>query len=78
MLEETIQLKEKEIEHITKMLVKACEENNLNYLAEGPKQSKEIKKNLDSLYEELFENTRVFEEKEKYYENEFKNINISN
>ncbi len=73
-LEETIQQKEKEIEHITKMLVKACEENNVNYLAEGPRQSKEIKKNLDLLYEELFENTQVFEEKEKYYENEFKNI----
>lgn len=73
-LEETINQKEKEIQHITEMLVKACEENNVNFLAEGPKQSKEIKKNLDLLYKELFENTQVFEEKEKYYENEFKNI----
>lgn len=73
-LEETINKKEKEIQHITEMLIKACEENNVNYLAEGPRQSKELKKNLDLLYKELFENTQVFEEKEKYYENEFKNI----
>lgn len=73
-LEKTINKKEKEIQHITEMLIKACEENNVNYLAEGPRQSKELKKNLDLLYKELFENTQVFEEKEKYYENEFKNI----
>ena len=56
------------------MLVKACEENDLQFLAEGPKQSKEIKQNLELLYDELLEKTEIFEEKEKYYEKEFSNI----
>lgn len=74
-LEKQIQEKEAEIENITNLLIKACEENNFTYLAEGPKQSKEIKRNLELLYNELLENTEIFEEKEKYYEKEFKNIN---
>ena len=57
------------------MLVKACEENNTTYLAQGAKQSKEIKQNLEILYYELLENTEKFEEKEKFYEKEFNNIN---
>ena len=73
-LEKEIQEKELEIENITKLLVKACEENDLNYMAEGPKQSKKLKENLEVLYTELMENTEIFEEKEKYYENEFNNI----
>ena len=32
------------------------------------------KENLEVLYTELMENTEIFEEKEKYYENEFNNI----
>lgn len=73
-LEKEIQEKESEIENITKLLVKACEENDLNYMAEGPKQSKLLKENLEILYNELLENTEIFEEKEKYYEKEFNNI----
>lgn len=73
-LEKQIQEKELEIENITKLLVKACEENDLQFLAEGPRQSKEIKQNLESLYNELMINTEIFEEKEKYYEKEFNNI----
>jgi ATP-binding cassette subfamily F protein 3 len=75
-LEKQIQEKELEIENITKLLVKACEENDLQFLAEGPRQSKEIKQNLESLYNELMINTEIFEEKEKYYEKEFNNIQI--
>ena len=74
-LEKQIQEKEAEIEKITQLLVKACEENNTNYLAEGPKKSKEIKQSLELLYDELLENTEKFEEKEKFYEKEFNNIN---
>ena len=74
-LEKQIQEKEAEIEKITQLLVKACEENNTNYLAQGAKQSKEIKQNLEILYYELLENTEKFEEKEKFYEKEFNNIN---
>ena len=73
-LERQIQEKETEIENITNLLVKACEENDLKFMAEGPKQSKEIKQNLESLYNELMINTEIFEEKEKYYEKEFNNI----
>ena len=74
-LEKQIQEKEAESEKITQLLVKACEENNTNYLAQGAKQSKEIKQNLEILYYELLENTEKFEEKEKFYEKEFNNIN---
>ena len=74
-LEKQIQEKEAESEKITQLLVKACEENNTNYLAEGPKKSKEIKQSLELLYDELLENTEKFEEKEKFYEKEFNNIN---
>lgn len=66
-LETKIQKKETEAEEINKMLIKAYEENDINFIAEGPKKSKEIKKDLDILYGELFENTQIFEEKEKEY-----------
>ena len=74
-LEKQIQEKEAEIEKITQLLVKACEENNTTYLVQGAKQSKEIKQNLEVLYDELLEKTAKFEEKEKFYEKEFNNIN---
>ena len=74
-LEKEIHDKELEIENITKLLIKACEENNVSFLAEGPKQSKLLKEDLEVLYAELMENTEIFEEKEKYYEKEFNNIN---
>lgn len=74
-LEKQIQEKEAESEKITQLLVKACEESNTTYLAQGAKQSKEIKQNLEILYNELLEKTAKFEEKEKFYEKEFNNIN---
>lgn len=74
-LEKQIQEKEAEMEKITQLLIKACEENNTSYLADGPKQSKEIKQSLELLYSELLEQTSQFEEKEKFYEKEFNNIN---
>ena len=77
-LETQIQEKETEIETINRLLVKASEENNTDYLAQGPKQSKEIKQSLELLYNELFEKTAQFEEKEKFYEKEFDNINNIN
>ena len=77
-LEKEIQEKELEIENITKLLIKACEENDLNFMAEGPKQSKQLKENLEVLYNELMENTEIFEEKEKYFEKKFNNINNIN
>lgn len=73
-LEKEISEKENQIEHITGLLLKACEEKDLNYLAEGPKQSKEIKENLNTLYEQLLKKTQVFEEKEKYFKKEFDNL----
>ncbi len=66
-LETKIQDKENESEDINKKLIKAYEENDINFIAEGPKKSKELKKDLDILYKELFENTQIFEEREKYY-----------
>jgi len=75
-LEKQIQEKEAEIENITKLLIKACEENNTSYLAEGPKQSKEIKQILEILYNELLENTEKFEEQENFYKNKFNNIEL--
>ena len=74
-LEKQIQQKETEAEDINKMLIKAYEENDVNFIAEGPKKSKEIKKDLDLLYNELFANTQVFEEKEKYYTNKVEQLN---
>ncbi|MDD3922667.1 MAG: ABC-F family ATP-binding cassette domain-containing protein [Endomicrobiaceae bacterium] len=73
-LEKEILEKENQIENITSLLLKACEEKDLNYLAEGPKQSKEIKENLNTLYEQLLKKTQVFEEKEKYFKKEFDNL----
>ncbi len=73
-LETQILQKETEAEDINKMLMKAYEENDINFIAEGPKKSKEIKKDLEALYNELFANTQVFEEKEKYYQKEFDNL----
>lgn len=73
-LEKEIQEKEKQIENITSLLLKACEEKDINFLAEGPKQSKEIKKNLDVLYENLFKKTQIFEEKEQYFKKEIDNL----
>jgi len=73
-LEHEILKKEKQIEEITKLLVKACEEKNVTFLADGPKQSKLIKEQLEALYEELLEHTAEFEKKEKHYKNEFESI----
>ena len=47
-------------------------------MAEGPKHSKQLKENLEVLYNELMENTEIFEEKEKYFEKKFNNINNIN
>jgi len=73
-LEEKISEYENKIEQITKLLVEACNENNLNYLAEGPKQTKQIKERLNLLYDELLKNTQVFEEKERHYKKEFESL----
>ncbi len=73
-LEEEILKKEHSIEEITKLLVKACEEKNVAFLADGPKQSKLIKEQLKQLYVELCEHTEQFEQKEKYFKEEIENI----
>lgn len=73
-LEQEILKKEHQIEEITKLLLKACEEKNVTLLADAPKQSKQIKEQLNLLYEQLLVHTEKFEEKAKYYENEFENI----
>lgn len=73
-LEKEILEKESQIEHITALLLKACEDKDINFLAEGPKQSKEIKKDLDTLYDQLFAKTQIFEEKEKYFKKEIDNL----
>lgn len=74
-LETKIQEKENESENINKMLIKAYEENDINFIAEGPKKSKELKKDLDELYSELFANTQVFEEREKFYTTKVEELN---
>jgi ATP-binding cassette subfamily F protein 3 len=73
-LEKQIQEKETEIEDINKKLIKACEENNIEYLSEGPKKSKQLKDDLNLLYDELLKNTELFEEKENYYKDKFNNL----
>jgi len=73
-LEHEILKKEHQIEEIGKLLLKAYEEKNITLLADAPKQSKQIKEQLDLLYKELLTHTEKFEEKEKYYKNEFENI----
>ena len=73
-LEKQIQEKETEINDINTKLVKACEENDLSFMAQGPKISKQLKEDLEVLYEELFKNNEVFEEKDSYYKNKFENI----
>ncbi|GAB1402701.1 hypothetical protein MASR1M68_16120 [Elusimicrobiota bacterium] len=73
-LEHEILKKERQIEEITKLLLKACEEKNVTFLADAPKQSKQIKEQLNLLYQELLVHTEKFEEKTKYYDNEFENI----
>ncbi|MDD5020580.1 MAG: ABC-F family ATP-binding cassette domain-containing protein [Endomicrobiaceae bacterium] len=73
-LEHEILKKEHQIEEISKLLLKAYEEKNINLLADAPKQSKQIKEQLDLLYKELLVHTEKFEEKEKYYKDEFENI----
>lgn len=73
-LEHEILKKEHQIEEISKLLLKAYEEKNITLLADAPKQSKQIKEQLDLLYKELLTHTEKFEEKTKYYEDEFENI----
>ncbi len=74
-LETKIHEKEAESENINKKLIKAYEENDINFIAEGPKKNKELKKDLDILYSELFNETQILEEKEKFYENKIENLN---
>lgn len=73
-LEHEILKKEHQIEEISKLLLKAYEEKNTTLLADAPKQSKQIKEQLDLLYKELLAHTEKFEEKEQYYKKEFDNI----
>ena len=73
-LEQQIFNIEQKIEENDKLLVKACEENNIEHLSQIPKENKQLKENLDELYAELLKNTEQFEEKEKYYKDKFKNL----
>ena len=75
-LEQQIFNIEQKIEENNKLLVKACEENNIEHLSQIPKENKQLKENLDELYAELLKNTEQFEEKEKYYKYKFNNLEV--
>ncbi len=73
-LEQKIFNIEQKIEENNKLLVKACEENNIEHLSQIPKENKQLKENLDELYAQLLQNTEQFEEKERYYKDKFNNL----
>ena len=73
-LEQKIFNIEQKIEENNKLLVKACEENNIEHLSQIPKENKQLKENLDKLYTELLQSTEQFEEKERYYKDKFNNL----
>lgn len=66
-LEKLISGKEKQMAENTEKLIKASIEKDIEFLAEGPKIDKELKKDIEDLYKKLSETIDKFESKSEYF-----------
>ena len=67
-IETEIENKENKINEIEQLLVKACQEQNFQYLAQAPKEQKQLKREVSVLYENLVELTQQLEKENLYYQ----------
>ncbi len=66
-VESGIEKKERDMADNTQKLIEASEKMDLEFLALGPKINKELKRDIDSLYERLSVLTEEFENKREYF-----------
>lgn len=66
-LEEAIELKEKQLSLNTEKLIQASMDKDIDFLAEGPKIDKQLRNELDALYDDFTSATEEFEKHSKHF-----------
>jgi len=73
-IEQDIETKENRIKEIEQLLVKACQEQNFEFLSQAPKESKQLKQEVSALYDEFFKLSQQLEKENLYYQQKMENL----